>query len=415
MTHYQTVLTTVLTKNLVTRQAIVAACKSEQLAYRAIKRAVEKKTIHARTVKYTARENRAYVIDYYTITVEGIRTLVRDPPEGYEWLAGISEDMLSRLSIVGRGRGDNDHVMRFLRESTAAVMAELAGADTVLHFITDGPCANTHDNGLTVSELVRSLIEKSRPEDRNKNEKEKTNTSPNELNYFDSRQVKALLTRKQSGVRLMEDYDIKRGRYSALLDSHFKSVLTYVCGREGLQWTPWLAQGDSNAAIMIQKEISQIDNRYKLENGVSGLLLVSNAQMFESIYNDSQKRRTSPEELGSYFEHLYVAPISEAGAAHVRWLMNTCNSEYEQDLINEAVENNTFKKGSEKVSGLFPLARGDGMEIFIGTAFDIKRIRRLAQRMKLNPDGLYGILAFPWQTDYYRRIFPRASIMEVEQ
>lgn len=437
---YEKVLYLALTKNLITNPALLLISKSSQSVYRVIRTAIENGHLKKQTDDFS--ENKCkFVLTYYYITSSGIKYLIENASDKILWLKFFTP-FFSRFKTKGK-YSSKRKLEKFLHTTTAAIMCEEIGARSSSYFLTTDTLSffNTKSSkdwavneeieseggwfgtgheveatidernlkGLTLAEMVYEAIEKY---------KHTTSSTQNgiikenyNLKFVNSTEIKNSLARDSGNYSMA--YDFIRCRYTGFLQSRYKSLAIYVGSPAGLSWQRKFFKKEVSSHSLYSNKVSE--NSLVKYNDNRAVLLVTNAKMFADIYLDKNEKRAPNEKLGEGFTHFFAVPINENGKKLLSHLIEQNADTQKENIIREAIESNFYQANTEYDEELFPLKNKTGTLIFLGVEMDIIQMLRLGVVMTKFPQNKYGILCFPWQTDYYKRIFPIAKRFTLEE
>ncbi len=443
LTVYEKLLYVLMTKNIVSKTAILLISETPQPVYRAIKTAIENE--HIKYYRNTLMLSKAKVeIEYYMITVKGIKYLIQQCSEKIPWLKMMSTTF-TRIKIKGR-KCTNHNLERFLRVTTAAVFAQETGAHTKTLYLTKqdgtnnqisvGECSNDDEYDLDDEEELFWDIGEA---DEDLQENDASNSVPtlaqmvheakrkyyeatgqavngiikeyHSLNFVDSYEIKNTLMRMAKSKE--ETADILCCRYAGFLESRYQSVALYTGSPAGMAWQPRFARKEITVHAAYSKMVSEYHGVNLFDNNRAALL-VTNKKMFIDLYTDKHKKRSDDELLGDGYTHFYVVPMTAEGKKQLARIVGTDIDKYNESIIEEAVDSGVYRKNTGRKRDIFPLINNNGTLIALGTDMNLLLMRRVAASLKGDPDMQFGFLCYPWQSEYYKAIFPSARIMLIE-
>ena len=282
------ILLTLVMKNAVATPALLLLGKSERSTYRAIDNL--KKKGYITEEEYTLE---GFINKYYKITAEGLRTLMAKPPEGHEWLSYIDpEDIDKHFSVIGSDRTNADQRDGFLRKTTSAIMAELAGAEQSLMFIADGEIGLSADNGyetvLFNDDDHRLAVIARRAYYEYQEDHPDQRVKPDRLRYVPSQVIKGLLKNAAGEYdRFLKSRDLDRGRFTGFLESSRKIVICYVLPKHGMNWTKTSEKYERMMAGRIKTAMRK--NRTILQSELRAVIFVKNAKAVAKLFADDNE------------------------------------------------------------------------------------------------------------------------------
>ena len=465
-THYCTLLEQLLLKGALSKEAIYALCYSRQgdgsgnnnaMQSRILKAA--KKQNHIRQLEKTnIVKGRKKKNTYYAITPQGIRYLYQCALEDEKvstksrkktslpWLSYINIEDTKKAKIL---TGINEWKGRQFQISEAAVIAELAGAklNQFIHdpyeSVLDISCQELTEENIrkanmkevaslqgiakkaslderpktkenqTMQELVRGailrwIVAESQDQEQEKNDYENlVPESTDYIRFLHPRTVKycSILS---SGGDEGNASDASRGRFSGLVQSHFRSVLLYSLHTPNLNWPDSLALAEQ---ATLQRWIMQLKPSFRdgsLMAGSCGAVLVQSPYRFDSLINDAGSMRTTKTPLGNHFRHLFLIEVSKRGADNLRDIMLHTEEEHCEAVLNEfeqdyaGIELHLNTGFHNELFPAYHVENGNTFYLMVGDWIDIKDLPELKRILQTNQTVGCDIICHPWQVDYYK-------------
>lgn len=230
------------------------------------------------------------------------------------------------------------------------------------------------------------------------------------MRFVDSRRMKPFLAKERG---LSDDKDVKSGEYIGVLDSTLKSVILYWANSTGMQWKLWSKKTDLRNYETWKWSQAFADPHDLYRDRSIGIMLVRNAEDFRTVYNGTLNDKSFAPGFGAGCDKFYVVPIRYDGAIYLNWLMNVRDSEVEEEIKKRAIHEFGFKLGTSGFNDVFQFDDSAGRHIGIGVYLDIMKLARMRNAPK-HEEGEYALICFPWQQEYYSKIFPWMSFITIE-
>ena len=440
MSMFDTILYLLMTQSMASRASLVSLSSSKVPAYTSIKKALNLKYIKQCSMSYKLKGEK-HTIKYITITLKGINYLRTKLGDDIPWLQFL-DPTVTRLSVRGE-KTKTTRVERFVRMASMAVMFAGIGVEVNHTFLVfEKEDAQDEDDArwwetdidevsgsyeveceafgeanpvgdetqrTKCSTLAALVSDALRAYETAQGQKQnRTNKLESELRFHDSVIMKRNLRNVEDGT---ETLDYIFGRYVGMIESCFKSVLIYAEFSDGMSWSSRVTDREVSA----YKKCNRLHSNYKhiRYDDLRAGICINNPKAFADIYYDKKKRRGEEDHFGRPYTHFYIIPATYEGLHSFRAMMSEDDMASRQSLIDDAVESGLFTHNSEFDSDLFPLKNTNGTLFMLGNVMDIVQIQRLESISK-KFDLDFGILCYPWQMDYYKRVFPKTKYMTME-
>ena len=177
-----------------------------------------------------------------------------------------------------------------------------------------------------------------------------------------------------------------------------------------MAWSKKATMPETRAHHAYDTHLSQYRTLRGGEN--HGVMFVENPKMFADLMLDKANKRKG-EPFANCFDSFLVFPVSYVGTSQFITYMVTDIEEFEAALTREAVASGIYQNNTKYFPELFPLLTDNNIPIAIGVYIDTTKLNRIEQIIKKS-NHPYGILCYPWQVDYYRRVCLGSILMTVE-
>ena len=237
--------------------------------------------------------------------------------------------------------------------------------------------------------------------------------------------------------------DVRRGRFSGIMQSQEKLLMMYVEPSYGMKWSKRFFKADKDALSQYIKHLKSKGTLTINGNFIEGCLLVRNAEEFAKNFcerlikveekfedpeaTDKKGKKKKPEkeipekeknpenELGHGFDRFYLIPINMDGVNQLKWLSTLDVQGYESQMLDWCTRSVEEGGGGYvhlkvRVEGAGSALRlsdpSDGIPVFQGELMDIGKMYSIKAAYEINPDLKVKVLCYPWQEEYYKAIFP---------
>ena len=347
--------------------------------------------------KFSKRNRCTHTVRLYQLTRKGLK-YVLDHNEVIDGLTTLREHMKRGLMILGPGDRGGEDKFQIARATTAVTMAALAGAAIPgENYILRGPGKH---NPPCVEDIIRAEL--------TPDEYEEIELFPGDGSGIVFHGVSAVKAQMNGPGQDAAQNDFRAGRYQGIIESQYRSVLTYVAPLFGMLWSKRVLQKEILAYRRWRKVKGTTPPAAYKRSGVCGLLLVNNPEQFANLYYDVDGVNNRDAFcFGGDFDHLYIIPVSKEGAKHLRWLM-LINEDDESAQIKRLLLQQEQYTPNEIVTRAepFPLRDRSGVRTAIGVTFDAKVLLAIERTARKSPDEVLAVLCYRWQESYYRRVLP---------
>ena len=349
--------------------------------------------------KYSKRERTLHSVRMYQLTRKGVK-YVLDNNEVVDGLTSLRYQLGKGLTVLAQDERSGDKKFRIARSTTAATIANLAGADIPADNYIIGPTNESAANSKCIEDIIRDELVEHEYDDIQLY----TVDNP-EIVFHSNAAIKSILSKQDSSN---DDKDLAGGRYSGIIESPFKSAIMYVAPLFGMSWGDWAMKKDIAALHLWRKFNSATPISYIKRSGLSAILLVTNSEQFTNLYyNTDNAIGNDKAGFGGKYEHLYIVPITREGAKHLHWLM-TRDDEEENLRIKERMIQGGFYSNNEHFIKAEPFELRDQAKrrTSICFNFDAKKILSIESAAKNHPNEQFTVLCYEWQEPYYQRVLP---------
>ena len=189
--------------------------------------------------------------------------------------------------------------------------------------------------------------------------------------FYERGAVKARLSQESDRGDIK---DFQSGRYTGILESHFKTVMMYVAPMYTMPWSRWLVNAELNAYRMWGRTYSITDIRRQSENLTMAAVIVNNARDFAYHFHGTKRRKEKGEVFGGAFAHVYVIPNDHTGIRFLNWLMQIDDKDIQREMAEMAVRTGNFKENDTLSAAQFVLRSQAGIETCVLLTMDAKQI-----------------------------------------
>lgn len=392
-------------------RSFVLSMTKGRLIHQLIKKGIENNHIKEETLEQKIN-SRLKTIVYYSITKEGLIYLANNfevLSNDKQWIKYICVKT-SRLKIKHQGF-NTARLSRHLNICGSAFFCAVAGAeiDSSLEPATNanikideqansGHPLNKEQYDKAKNDL-RTILDNAKRASTSRQSANENPTNVCSISFIDGYKIKALTS-----------LNLHSGRFTGILENQNKSALLYVGNKEGMSWSERATLPEKKAHHAYSNKFSRYKSLRNDEN--HGILLVENARDFANLYEDKKGKRKK-EDFADKFTSFIIIPISYIGVMNLREYMMNDREEYEQHIINSAIQSGIYQSNREGFYSLFPLTKDD-IPIMLGVFIDTARLNRIKKIMS-RAEFEYGILCYPWQVDYYHRVMPEALIITMRR
>ena len=221
--------------------------------------------------------------------------------------------------------------------------------------------------------------------------------------FYERGAVKARLSQESDRGDIK---DFQSGRYTGILESHFKTVMMYVAPMYTMPWSRWLVNAELNAYRMWGRTYSITDIRRQSENLTMAAVIVNNARDFAYHFHGSKRRKEKGEVFGGAFAHVYVIPNDHTGIRFLNWLMQIDDNDIQREMAEMAVRTGEFKENDTLSAAQFVLRSQTGIDTCVLLTMDAKQILPVRYYADSREEKEFQVICFDWQVDYLKRVLP---------
>ena len=221
--------------------------------------------------------------------------------------------------------------------------------------------------------------------------------------FYERSAVKAKLSQESERGDIK---DFQSGRYTGILESHFKTVMMYVAPMYTMPWSRWLVNAELNAYRMWGRTYSITDIRRQSENLTMAAVIVNNARDFAYHFHGSKRRKEKGEVFGGAFAYVYVIPNDHTGIRFLNWLMQIDDKDIQREMAEMAVRTGEFKENDTLSAAQFVLRSQTGIETCVLLTMDAKQIMPVRYYADSQRESEFQVICFDWQVDYLKRVLP---------
>ncbi len=353
---------------------------------------------HIRKYTYSKRARVQHKENMFMLTQEGFHYLLENETSV---LSNFNEyDFVCKLSVHSCGTKSSERRLKTAKDSAALVFAAMAGA--CIPFENFSTFISPEDTRIPIEsteDFVRHWLDKDMY-----SALQVFRTKDSQIEFHNQKIVKVSVSRANDFVSM---HDYQSGRCSGVIESRSRAMNLYTAPMFGMSWSPWLTEREISALVLWKKMRSSLRPEAITPYDNQAGLIVTGLRQFVNLYRDvDHASRSSMEEFGGCYDHLYILPFSKEGAEHLHWLMDHMDAElndqakqhlfiYEKYKINEA--------GNRRI---FPLCDPDGCPTALCFLLDAKQLLQIERQADYFPTWTFTVLCFPWQVPYCRGVLP---------
>ena len=362
------------------------------------------KNNHIRKIQITKRERTIHSVTLYALTREGFDYLIQHDSNIIQSLG--MDEVENYLTVQPKSERKAERQLKLARDTAALTLSAKAGATipysnyTVTLRETDDD--STTDTSYSIRKYIRDVLTEEAFVSMGLYENVLKESS--DMIFHNSTYVKS---KASDASNIASSRDYLAGRYSGIIDSHFKSVILFTAPMFGMRWQKWQTDKEMSAYNMWLKTNSTFDINKLSEVGRCAALIVDNAKQFKNLYqNIDNAKREAEVSFGGTYNHFYILPLTNDGARHLRWLMHTNDHEINEGAVKDAIESGAFYRNDKGRSRLFPLLDEEDNQTALGFQLDAKKIMAIEQSARSTPSDAFTVLCFKWQEPYYAAVLP---------
>lgn len=399
----QKVLYELLTKNAVSKQALLAISENPFNVYKALSYLKRKDCIREISFeKKIKNTRRVQTIDYVVLTTAGLKFAKKKLAPFYPWVSLIED--VEKVYLQPSYMSVERIVTYFLKVSTPAVMISsvphsrpsFVFTDNYSEDAEDGMEEKEADDGKkTIGSLVRSALSRACTEGVDWDEAE------NGMTFVPTSDVKAVCMESPE----MSSQDVRAGKYSGVIISEKGIALVYVTVKSDvLIWYDGSRSKEFHAFKAFQ--YAKTDHA-KWNDPAMGVLLVDGVEAFKKTF--LTKPKGSEEGFGSRYDFFWVIPINYRGCRELDEIFNG-DIEKEQYLLErELISSGEYVRNVGFMSHMFPLVDSvtDTYTALI-THLDACRVKQIitASFNVTNSGNECAVLCRDWQVPYLESVLP---------
>ena len=224
------------------------------------------------------------------------------------------------------------------------------------------------------------------------------------LVFYERGTVKSLLAQESERGDIK---DFQSGRYTGILESHFKTVMMYAVPLYTMPWSRWLVNAELNAYRMWGRTYSITDVRRQNKNLTMAAVIVNNARDFAYHFLSAKRKREKGEVFGGAFAHVYVIPNDPTGIRFLNWLMLVEDDAIQRDMIDMAIRSGEFSENKMRSAIPFVLRSRSGTETAVLLTMDAKQMISVRYYAEEKRETEFWVICFDWQVDYLKRVLPQ--------
>ncbi len=388
-----TLLRALLFNKVYSSQALTQLFESASVASRCKTRALDYGYI--RKTEFSQRERTTHAITLYSLTKHGLQHLLEKDAVITEWL---DADAAEELCVLSNSDRRDKTKFRLSQDSMCMTVAQMAGAYVPIDNYTCQSAALHSKEEISIEDVISAQL----TPDVFALLVDQTNARKDIL-YYRGRCIKNFAVKKDLGFATQ---DYAKGRYNGAIISKYKNVLMYGAPMFGMSWSDWITKKEYSAFRSWSAHNSVAEPYQLSRSGVCGALVVYSVNQFKNIFLNVDEVNQAGAKFGGIYDHLYIIPLSEDGARHLRWLMMTDDLDMNNEIIEDAIACGAYRKSTKAAPHIFPLENENGERTALGFFLDgklINEIRKIAVRL---PDEQFSVLCCDWQEPYYKAVLP---------
>lgn len=382
---FDKILYELLTKHYVERNVLQAMNGSAYGVNKQLKLALEAGFV--KCMQHTIREGRHQkTIDIFCLATKGFQYICDEMTSLVPWVEKMAQT--SRVRIAGPSHAVKTIAERYIKISTAATMADFAGAAEYTTFLTsDQPVEN--NGSPLMSNLVTAAFR----------EYYQARELSQRITFRSSLEIKSAIAENARQHHISEP-DLRGGRYAGIIDGPAMTALVYISrGIAPLTWHHKFYKREMSAYTMSRQLFYQHSYR---DRDTHAIMLVHDMDGFVRSYSASK--------LGDGFSHFWVIPINQDGVQELRWLLTEDRETEERLVIDEMLEdgNEDYYDNHDQWSSTFPLTWNpyfeDEEDVYVSVCLhlDVVRMRHIKASIKRHAGYTHKIVCRAWQEQYIR-------------
>lgn len=358
-------------------------------------------------LQYTFREGRRKkTIDIFRLTKIGFQHLCENMCVEIPWVDRIM--VYDRVRMAGPSHAIKTIAERYIKISTAAVMADLVGAaETVTYLKAEQPGKGTGTP--LMSELVERAL------DDYYCGRERTHG----ITFLSSTQMKSAIIDNARKNKVSEP-DIRGGRYAGILDGPAMTALVYTSrGLDPLIWDKRFCQREM-VAFRVARSLYY--NYSFINSDTHGIMMAHDFEGFVRAYRGPKSTTKGKKEyrLGKQFSHFWVVPVDRSGVHELHWLL-TADIEKEEKMVIDQLQEDELESYRDNVdlwASTFPLLKNPFYEyeedIYVAVCLhvDVVRMHHIRDSIRRHPGHQHGIICREWQKPYFEEVL--GDVAEIE-
>ena len=414
---YENILAFLTMNRCIGRNALLTYCGDRRKRDRFLQKAKKQKHIREKEI-FIRKGNVKRSETVYTISRKGMYALGR--PDGSSWWSQLIPEFGDSFQLFNSQEERQEGFSRLSKKTDVVVMADRAGAyiplDTYVRVSarvkdeSDLPdqTASPRDD-ITWPEFLRSNMSRESYEKHSylvmNNQDER---QPSFAVFHSAMEMKYTIVSSTTHINFE---DIQRGRYTGIIDSHFKSLMLFSAPLFGMSWSAWIKSPETNAYSLWLKTKAVPTPAQQRKSGSTAALFVKNAGQFANLYHDIYNAQGSIDEknnFGGDFEHFYIVPVSNEGVIQLKQLLFNSEPELLANITESAVTSLGYLRSSDQPQRkkCFSLTTPDGDEVAVGFMLDSKTMLQIEAAALAEPGRNFGVLCYEWQLPYYEKIMP---------
>lgn len=458
MTLYEKILYELITKNVLEWHAIRALCAVGSNPYRQIKRLLDAGYIREKS--YLTRSGRhKKLVKYYYLTPAGYRHAKEVLCDSVPWCKCLKA--VSDVRVIGRSYKTSLVAERYVKVTTSAVMAELAGAAEktvfISNYLEDKSAAETDARKEPESAATSNLVDVGYDSDSSDTDipedvleyyaglhldlrdahlnmnAENNFALPksltlaelvsgarasyyhcgkhycSDLRFVDALTIKGRIIETATSKNVTAP-DLRGGRYTGIIGSPFRVAMVYYATKLGpIKWKRIFKKRET-LAYSSGRQLFFKD--YTQNSRPNAVLLVTDEHALSASYDPPPVRRATGKKeslsdslkYGEGFNNFWVIPVSQKGAMELQTIMTT-NCEDHKRVCEMLVDDGEFAYNPGALSGTFPLVDlFDDAYTEVVLHLDILWLEHLNATIQRFPQYDYQILCPAWQIPYVKVI-----------
>lgn len=401
---FDKILYELLTKHYVERNVLQAMNGSAYGVNKQLKLALEAGFV--KSMQHTIREGRHQkTIDIFCLTTKGFQYIRSEMTSLAPWVERVAP--FGRVRIAGPSHSLKTIAERHVKISTAAAMADFAGAAEYTTFLTSDQSVENNGSPL-MSDLVTAAFRDYYREP----------VPQTGITFKSSLEIKSSIVANAQKNKMSEP-DLRGGRYAGIMDGPAMTALVYTSrGIDPLIWDRKFQMRESAAYMGARRLFYQ--HNFK-DTDKHAIMLVHDFEGFVRAYKGLKsivrKAKGKTEyKLGDGFTHFWVVPVNNSGVHELRRLLTIDRKNEVQKIMDAKLADPfcEYYKNDDFLKGTFPLRNEFNYDAYVAVCLhvDVVQMRHIRASILRYPGREYMILCRRWQIPFYQEVLGDMAMIE---